>query len=81
MLSLLRTLFYIPLFNLLILLTAIMPGYSVGWAIIVMTVGLRLILVPSTTHQIRQQHKMKKLQPELKELQERHKYDRETLAR
>ncbi len=81
MLSLLRTLFYIPLFNLLILLTAIMPGYSVGWAIIVMTVGLRLILVPSTTHQIRQQHKMKKLQPELKELQERHKDDRETLAR
>lgn len=81
MLHLLRTLFYIPLFNILIFLTAIIPGHSVGWAIIAMTVGLRLILIPSTTHQIRQQHKLKKLQPELKELQELHKNDKETLAR
>jgi YidC/Oxa1 family membrane protein insertase len=81
MLQLLRTIFYLPLFNLLILLTAIIPGNSVGWAIIAMTVSLRLILVPSVNHQIRQQHKLKKLQPELKALQERHKEDRETLAR
>lgn len=81
MLELLRTLFYEPLFNLLIFLAAILPGQSIGWAIVLMTVVLRLLLIPSVTQQIRQQHKLRQLHPELKALQDQHKHDRETLAR
>lgn len=64
-----------PLFNLLILLTIIVPGHSLGWAIILLTILVRSLLLPSSAHALKQQHKMKKIQPELKELQEKHKGD------
>lgn len=62
-----------PLFNLLILFAVLIPGHSIGWAIILLTILVRLILLPSSAHALRQQHKLKKIQPELKELQEKHK--------
>lgn len=72
---------YQPLFNALILLTVWIPGHSLGWAIVVLTIIIRFLLMPSAAHAIRQQHKLQRLQPELKELQERHKENKEVLAR
>lgn len=69
-----------PLFNLLILLTVWIPGHSLGWAIIVLTIFIRSLLLPSSAHALKQQHKLKKIQPEIKEIQDRHKNDQTAQA-
>lgn len=70
-----------PLLNLLILFTVWIPGHSLGWGIILLTLLIRLILVPTAAQAIRQQQRLNNLQPELKEIQEKYKEDREQLAK
>ncbi|MBI4728214.1 MAG: membrane protein insertase YidC [Acidobacteria bacterium] len=53
------------------------PSYAV--AIIVLTVGVRLLLIPLTVKQIRSMNAMQKIQPHLKQLQQKHKGDRQKL--
>lgn len=53
------------------------PSYGV--AIILLTVAVRLILIPLTVKQIRSMTAMTRIQPQLKELQKKHKGDREKL--
>jgi YidC/Oxa1 family membrane protein insertase len=58
-------------------------GASSGWswalAIVLLTATVRLVLFPLFVKQIRSQRKMTTLQPLIKELQAKHKGDRETL--
>ncbi len=69
-----------PLFNLLVGATNVLPDHSVGLAIIVVTLVVRLILLPPSLHQVRQmgrnQEKMKSIQQKLKDIQAEHKDDR-----
>jgi YidC/Oxa1 family membrane protein insertase len=69
-----------PLLNLLIGITNILPGHAVGWAIIFVTVIVRLILLPSFLHQARvmqkNQEKMKAVQVQLDEAKKKHKDDK-----
>ncbi|HSX24489.1 MAG TPA: YidC/Oxa1 family membrane protein insertase [Candidatus Andersenbacteria bacterium] len=69
-----------PLFNLLIGITNILPGHAVGWAIIFVTIIVRLILLPSFLHQARamqkNQEKMKSIQVQLEEAKKKHKDDK-----
>lgn len=69
-----------PLFNLLVAITDFLPTHSVGIAIILVTIIVRLILLPSSLHQAKQQQKnqakMATLQKELKNIQEQHKNDK-----
>lgn len=69
-----------PLFNLLVAITDWLPGHSVGWAIIIVTLLVRLILLPAFLHQAKQmnrnQSKMSSLQKEIKKIQEQHKDDK-----
>ncbi|HEX9711835.1 MAG TPA: YidC/Oxa1 family membrane protein insertase [Actinomycetota bacterium] len=53
------------------------PSYGV--AIILLTVGVRVLLIPLTVKQIRSMTAMSKIQPHLKELQRKHKGDRPKL--
>jgi len=66
-----------PLFNLLVGLTVFLPGHSLGWAIIITTVLVRLVLLPFSIHQAthmhRNQKKMESLKSELKKINEQHK--------
>lgn len=75
-----ETLLTQPLFNLLILVMSWIPGHSLGWAIIALTFLVRLALLPSSAHALRQQHKMQQLQPEIKAVQDRHKGDQQAQA-
>ena len=50
--------------------------HSYGFAIILLTVAVRLVLFPLTAKQMRSMQGMTKLQPELKKLQAEHKDDR-----
>ncbi|MBI1834145.1 MAG: membrane protein insertase YidC [Candidatus Andersenbacteria bacterium] len=69
-----------PLLNLLVGTTNIIPAHSVGWAIIVVTFIVRLILLPSSLHQVKrasqQQTKMAAVQGRLKHIKEQHKDDK-----
>jgi YidC/Oxa1 family membrane protein insertase len=55
----------------------VIPSY--GLAIIVLTLLVRVVLIPLTVKQIRSMSAMQKLQPELKRLQQKYKGDRQKL--
>lgn len=65
MISLLKTIIYYPLYNLLIFLAWLVPGHSLGWAIILMTLIIRLILLSPSIKAARAQVRMQMLQPEM----------------
>lgn len=69
-----------PLFNLLVAATQIIPGHSVGIAIILVTLVVRLILLPSSLHQAKNmqknQGKMEKVKAELERIKKLHKDDK-----
>ena len=78
--SLFHTFFYNPLYNALVALIAFVPGSDVGIAVIVLTILIRLILLPFSLSAARTQRSMKELEPQLKELKEKHKGDKEKEA-
>lgn len=54
---------------------AFLPNY--GWAIVFLTVLVRLVTAPLTLKQMRSMERMRALQPKLKEIQEKHADDRQ----
>lgn len=77
--QLFTTLFINPITNILVaiyigLLFLHIP-YPLGFAIIVLTIIIRLILVPFTSQQIKSAHKMQKIAPHLASIKEKHKGD------
>jgi YidC/Oxa1 family membrane protein insertase len=72
--------FYNPIYNALVALVDIIPGGDVGIAVILLTIAIRLILLPFSLSAARAQRAMKLLEPKLKELKERHKGDKEKEA-
>jgi len=62
------TLIVQPIFNLLVLIYAVLPGHNFGLAIIIFTVIVRLLLWPLVKKQLHQAKAMRKLQPELKRI-------------
>ena len=75
--ELLKVLLYKPLYNILVFLAWLIPGHSIGWAIIVLTLLVRLALWPSSMKATRAQKKMRELAPEIAKLKEQHKGDRQ----
>lgn len=73
--------FYRPLYNVLILLVAVLPGQSVGFAIIVLTFLVKLIMYPLSGKSIRAQQAMRELEPELRKIREIHKNDSQLQAK
>jgi YidC/Oxa1 family membrane protein insertase len=56
----------------------VVPNYGV--AIILLTLGIRLLLLPLGIKQVRSMHAMQALQPKMKALQQKHKGNRQKLA-
>ncbi len=50
-----------------------------GWAIVLLTVALRLALAPLTIKQTRSMYELQRIQPKIKELQKKYKDDKEKL--
>jgi YidC/Oxa1 family membrane protein insertase len=80
MIELWNHLVYIPLYNILLALIELLPGHSVGVAIILITLLVKIVLFPLTARSIRAQRAMKGIEPELKALKEKHGEDRQALA-
>lgn len=74
-----HSLIYQPIYNLLIFAYDIIPDFGV--AIILVTVLIRLILIPLSRKQIESQKKMQELQPKIKEIQAKYKNDKEKQSR
>jgi len=76
----LKLILYKPLYNILIFLVWLTPGHNIAWAIIVLTIIVRLILLPSSLKAVRQQKRMRDLQPEIQKLQAQYKDDKQKQA-
>lgn len=72
--------FYDPIYNALVALVALVPGSDVGIAVILITVVIRLILLPFSISAARTQRAMKSLEPKIKKLKEIHKGNKEKEA-
>jgi YidC/Oxa1 family membrane protein insertase len=66
-----------PMLELLILLHRFLGNY--GWAIILLTLGIRIVFYPVNKKQLEAMKAMQRIQPELKRIQEKYKDDREQL--
>ncbi len=75
--SLFTTIFYQPILNLLVFLYNIIPGHDIGLVIIVLTVLIKLVLWPLSQKALRSQQAINKLQPKIKEIQEKYKDNKE----
>ena len=69
-----------PLFNLLVFIYNIMPGGDFGVAIILLTILIRFAFVPLSIKSLVSQKEMNQLQPKIRELQEKHKNDKQALG-
>src|SRR5699024_9138665 len=71
--------FYLPLFNLLILAYKLLFN-DFALAIIVFTLVIRTILAPLFVRQIRSQKEMQRMQPLVREIQRKHKGNRQKIT-
>jgi len=62
------TLIVQPIFNLLVLIYAVLPGHNFGLAIIIFTIVVRLLMWPLVKKQLHQVKVMRDIQPELKRI-------------
>lgn len=74
------TIFWQPIYNLLILLIDIVPGGNMGVAIILTTLIVKFILMPLAKKASYTQIVVKEIQPQIKELQQKYKDDRQKLG-
>jgi YidC/Oxa1 family membrane protein insertase len=66
-----------PIFNLLVLVYALLPGHNFGIALIIFTIIIRLLLWPLVKRQLHQTKAMRKLQPEMKRIKKEAKGNRQ----
>ena len=71
--------FFLPLFNLLMALYRI-PFFDFALAIIIFTVVIRTVLAPLFVKQIRSQKEMQRMQPLIREVQRKHKGNRQKVS-
>lgn len=81
MIELYNTIIYEPILNLLVWLYNTIPGHDVGLVIILVTIVIRLILAPFMHKSLKSQRSMSALQPQIKELREKHKDDQQEQAK
>lgn len=71
------TLIVQPIFNLLVLIYALLPGHNFGLSLIIFTIIIRLLLWPMVKKQLHQARAMRALQPEIKKIKQATKGDRQ----
>jgi YidC/Oxa1 family membrane protein insertase len=78
--SFLTTTIYKPIYNLFVALLTFLPGHSLGWAIVIITLIVRIILLVPQHHMLESQKKLQVIQPKIKELQKKYKDDQSKLG-
>lgn len=75
-----HTFFFDPVYNGLIFFVSVIPGGDIGIAIILTTIVIKLILLPLSIKAAKTQKVMREIEPQLRELKEKYKDDREKQA-
>ena len=78
--SLFHNVFYEPLYNGLILFLNITPWYSVGLAVVFFTCLIKILMFPLSQKSIQTQFEMKKIEPELNDIKEKYKDNKQVQA-
>ncbi|OIO46762.1 MAG: hypothetical protein AUJ28_02040 [Parcubacteria group bacterium CG1_02_37_51] len=81
LLSFYHTILFQPLFNILIFFYNVVPIKDIGWAIILITILVRLLLFPLSKSSIESQKRLQEIKPKLDELKEKHKGDKEAFGK
>lgn len=76
-----QTLFYQPILNLLVFLYNIIPGHDIGIAIILLTITIKLLLLPLSKKSIKSQKSLQDLQPKIEEIKKKYKGQQEEMGR
>lgn len=66
-----------PIFNLLVLVYALLPGHNFGLALIIFTIIIRFLMWPMVKKQLHHAKAMRELQPEIKRIKKEAKGDRQ----
>lgn len=75
-----NTLLYQPIFNTLFFFIAKLPGHSLGWAVILLTLIIKLILLVPNHKALKSQKQMHRIQPQLDALRQKYKNDPQRLS-
>lgn len=79
-----EAIFVFPIAKALVWLSAVIAGiglpYGLGWAIIIVTLIIKVVTIPLTRKQLQSQKAMQDLQPKMKELQDKYGKDRQKLS-
>ncbi|MBU4315227.1 YidC/Oxa1 family membrane protein insertase [Patescibacteria group bacterium] len=75
------TIFYQPLYNLLVGFYDLFPSAGMGLAIILVTILIKVLLFPFTFKSLRGQKQMNELQPKIAKIREDYKDDKEKMAK
>lgn len=75
-----RTAFYQPIYNVLVFFVKIAPARDLGFAIILLTVVIRLILLVPSQRAITSQRRMQELQPKLEHVKKKYAGNKERIA-
>lgn len=81
MIQLFNQFFYEPIFNLVIWLYNIIPGENLGIAIIVLTIIIKLILLPLSQKSIKSQKALQEIQPKIDELKKKYKDNKQEMGK
>ena len=75
-----HTLFYKPMYNTLVYILSLLPDGNVFYGIIILTVVVKIILLPLSKKMFLSQIAQKKIQPLMKKLQEEYKDNKQILG-
>ena len=78
--QLFRALITQPLFNILVFLVEHLPGHSLGWAIILLTILVRLILWGPNQKALKSQRQLQILQPKIEALRQKYQGNQQQMA-
>lgn len=81
MFSFIFNIFYYPLYNAIIFLSALSPNNDFGLAIVVLTILVKFLILPLSHISIQTQRKLKEIEPETKAIKEKYKDKQDEQAR
>ena len=76
-----KVIIYEPLYNGLVFLVGVVPFGDLGLAVIILTILVRLVLFPLSHKSTKTQARMRTLEPEVREIKERYKNDKQEQAK
>jgi YidC/Oxa1 family membrane protein insertase len=65
-----HTLFYEPIYNLIVVVLTLVPLHDIGAAIVIVTILVKVLMLPLNLSALRSQYMMKKIEPEMKKIKE-----------